>query len=1555
MNISKPLLALIGHGTTGKDKTGKDDIEPGIHLRWAFRREMGFPLGCSRLYRRQSGEYGTLVCLDFQKVRESEKRKPFVLGPRKKPFKITSSHWPLALESRPVDGRTRPRLERVLLLPEAHLTVSLPERAYRVTVHAKFDGRGSLTVVAYADGVEVGRSSTQGRSGATRSVTVQASAIDRAVLYARSIALVQVCYVPCERCEDHEAGGWELLEDSICLPICYPDGPCKEPYDEPDCEWLNVVARLPKDRCVRERYGGERAKELVSVLRTLVDPGGMTAQADRLVEATAVPEDCPPPGQEQPTIRFPAIDAILIAAIDPIVARVVGLYYLDTDAEEGKDYDYKIEGDWPPGTLWQLSNYLTFDEFPLRHRYLLNVFTAGELTFRAAIRPTILDRPSTTAGTSQALAFLETDGFDWNLPDLENLPFSVADHTVEIRFPQPVGEVQIHLGQQTPNVRLEAWDDERGRRVDVLSGQVLSIGAVASRSISADVYIEGLDHVLPNLFKGKVLVQRGSQYGDITLRILSSTEGSPMDAGQKVSLVLLRPFALAADALSVGPCSIEPGRSTRREDVLAVHGYQSTDQITRMVLKGKDFWLYKVCWQVERIPHGTHCAFAYGLRIEDAEPLKPPNNVQAFRLPGLVEKVADCRPLMEGATLDARYSIGVSWDLPLMNKQLLPKRAVRYHVRRNQEDGLSIVLTEDDPVMVTKTPPEIQEARLQNLPDGWPEDPLHLIDSGLEPGKYQYQVAGIDLFGRVSAYSDHSRIVEPKPPPPPPPANVSAYFIDSRDPWLSDQDIAALPEDVQEAIRVRWRWPQEYDRMSPDVQEFHIYYVSGTPNVVHGQVKEVGNESNGRMQVTAEIAGLDAAPEDLLAGRLLFQGGKAFRILSHGEGVSNESGHEIAFDVCLPPKPSENRPAKDPCSIALDASIPVQVMALEARDAGFKGIVETTALGAIPSSGLEDGILTIPGVEASLESVSPDTVEPDHVEMTVTLTLPDPAQRDRLLEAKAPFFAKLKLPAPNTDVYKDYGTSNTWPEKFDPVPKTVVGGYDLVIRTAADGESTGLIAMGPGKYVLVVEQLPPDLDVDSGDPIREGHFGVSCQGPGGEGPVCVPARIVRVYRGAIGDQAALQSLNQEPAPVENIYATPPNFEGKSTYTFTWKKQRGWHYEVYRSLDDTIFRTDAEVRSEKNPDGTPKRSRDPADYAQWLGFFDAEYHEDVKPLVIEPAIVDRQAIEGPPHRNVLLQALASLPFNDRAFTRLDLDQEHLKEEEDNSGLMRCVDDRLDGRAEGRYFYRVQAFDSAGNPSPMGTSTPPVYVRGDLRPVPPVITRVEGGDRQIVIHWAAVRDPRIKGYVLYRTDDPAKTVDWRRMDPILPEGETEYSYRVPDMLPESPPAEHSYTDEPVEPKVPYYYGLLAIREEESGTRHISELLAIRAGQAVDTQIPAPPVWQEATWILIRQADGVEEPWPADGVIPDGWIPAIRLAWTSDMTGCTFVLTRQARGQRGWEPVAAEGDYEPMSPTEARYVDQNVLPERNYSYRIVVMSPTGMTSVEFREIQVARPPTS
>lgn len=116
--MTNAFLALIGHGTTGTDRNRRDDVERGIHLRWAFRREMGFPLGCFRLYRRPSNE--DVYSLDTQKV------------------------------------------------PQRQLSISLPKCAHTVTVQAKFESAGRLVIIASAGGIPVGRSVIAGVAGATR-------------------------------------------------------------------------------------------------------------------------------------------------------------------------------------------------------------------------------------------------------------------------------------------------------------------------------------------------------------------------------------------------------------------------------------------------------------------------------------------------------------------------------------------------------------------------------------------------------------------------------------------------------------------------------------------------------------------------------------------------------------------------------------------------------------------------------------------------------------------------------------------------------------------------------------------------------------------------------------------------------------------------------------------------------------------------------------------------------------------------------------------------------------------------------------------------------------------------------------------------------------------------------------------------------------------------------------------------------------------------------------------------------------------------------------------
>ncbi|MGQ0694795.1 MAG: hypothetical protein ACT4OL_04370 [Nitrospiraceae bacterium] len=59
----EPWLGIVGHGTTGAY-----GIEAGIHLRWQFRPEMGFPLGGFQLYRRLRSAGPKPLCFSLQQT-----------------------------------------------------------------------------------------------------------------------------------------------------------------------------------------------------------------------------------------------------------------------------------------------------------------------------------------------------------------------------------------------------------------------------------------------------------------------------------------------------------------------------------------------------------------------------------------------------------------------------------------------------------------------------------------------------------------------------------------------------------------------------------------------------------------------------------------------------------------------------------------------------------------------------------------------------------------------------------------------------------------------------------------------------------------------------------------------------------------------------------------------------------------------------------------------------------------------------------------------------------------------------------------------------------------------------------------------------------------------------------------------------------------------------------------------------------------------------------------------------------------------------------------------
>ena len=154
-----------------------------------------------------------------------------------------------------------------------------------------------------------------------------------------------------------------------------------------------------------------------------------------------------------------------------------------------------------------------------------------------------------------------------------------------------------------------------------------------------------------------------------------------------------------------------------------------------------------------------------------------------------------------------------------------------------------------------------------------------------------------------------------------------------------------------------------------------------------GEVTSIGEESNGRITVGVHLEDQDSAPQNLLAGRMLTQNGKAFRILSHTAGSSSDSGQDVSLELRLPPVPSTKRPTTGHCSIALDASIPIKVKSLEVNDEVVMATLMTSALRAVPSSGLQDSRLTVGDIAATIGDVSRSELAEENFEMDVMLTL----------------------------------------------------------------------------------------------------------------------------------------------------------------------------------------------------------------------------------------------------------------------------------------------------------------------------------------------------------------------------------------------------------------------------------------------------------------------------------------------------------------------------------------------------------------------------------------
>ena len=342
-------LGMLGKGTSGGQlRADGSEIEAGVHLRWQMAQELGFPPEGFDLYRREENHRRYLRCGDF--------REHDILGVAWEPYTgYDAGAWFTATfsgESRIVQGCGLDSTSAAAFPGEQEVRLDFSEPARYVRI--VFDERTAANPVAEAywqsssGEVLMGGERAQLRDH-YRLITLFADRIDHVILRGRNMVICEVCFV---LVKDGFKLGWPQIPlnggNPIYLPITHPDWNSPHPHTPDD--QAEAEARLPGVLPVEKQAGYAQGfqDELHPILYDLVgaEPQNLFRLKHGDLDSSA-------------TLDWPGMSLLQLMAVDPNIARILGLYWHDEPPSPNTFYDYRIiahYGDTPvPGVKFDFS------------------------------------------------------------------------------------------------------------------------------------------------------------------------------------------------------------------------------------------------------------------------------------------------------------------------------------------------------------------------------------------------------------------------------------------------------------------------------------------------------------------------------------------------------------------------------------------------------------------------------------------------------------------------------------------------------------------------------------------------------------------------------------------------------------------------------------------------------------------------------------------------------------------------------------------------------------------------------------------------------------------------------------------------------------------------------------------------------------------------------------------------------------------------------------------------------------------------------------------------
>lgn len=328
-------IAIIGTGADGNyDLWDGHKIERGNHLRWFFDPSLGFPHLGFNLYRRDSGRLVSVQVEELYAMLEENPIISVINANAGITIKTSNQAMNLSVESTPFGLGLR-------IAPSTPIEIILPDTAWflKIELHAAVNGKLKVSC------------SLQGNTVFSTEITSH-----RLIHYPDGVDQVKL-----------EGDGWLTLFSidprsptegwqpyaSICLPVTHARYPCRHSRTDGTIagDEAEAKARLPQQQEILDRYvngpavGGTPSGSLRPFLDKLYPE----------LLSLALHEDKPPQwiattlSSTHPRLEnVNRLNYLLLFALNPYIARILGLYYVDKEAHitPPKWYDYKIEGHW---------------------------------------------------------------------------------------------------------------------------------------------------------------------------------------------------------------------------------------------------------------------------------------------------------------------------------------------------------------------------------------------------------------------------------------------------------------------------------------------------------------------------------------------------------------------------------------------------------------------------------------------------------------------------------------------------------------------------------------------------------------------------------------------------------------------------------------------------------------------------------------------------------------------------------------------------------------------------------------------------------------------------------------------------------------------------------------------------------------------------------------------------------------------------------------------------------------------------------------------------------